>query len=59
MVNPIKTKIIEKKVRKLESLALEKYFNELDNPAGFLMDHLQPEEYEEWSNLIEELQEDD
>ena len=59
MVNPIKTEIKEKKVRELESLALKRYFDGLDNPAGFLMDHLQPEEYEEWSKLIEELQEDE
>jgi hypothetical protein len=49
----------EKKARKLESLALKRYFDGLDNPAGFLMDHLRPEEYEKWSKLIEELQEDE
>ena len=48
----------ENKVKKLEYLALKKYYDGVDNPAGFLMDHLQPEEYKEWSKLIEELNED-
>ena len=47
----------EDKAKKLEALALKRYFDGLDNQAGFLMDHLQPEEYEEWSKFIEELQE--
>ena len=47
----------EKKVEKLEYLALKRYFDDLDSQAGFLMEYLQPKEYEEWSKLIDKLAE--
>ena len=49
----------ENKVKNLEYLALKRYFDGLDSQAGFLMEHLHPKEYEEWSKLIDELVEDE
>ena len=43
---------LEKKLKELEDIAKERYFNEIDSPANFLMEYLNSEEYEEWSNII-------
>ena len=46
---------IESRIKELEDIAKVRHFDRIDSPADFLMEYLTPEEYEEWSNLLDRL----
>ena len=50
-------KELEKRLKELEEVAKERYMSKIDSWAEFMLNYLTSEEYEEWIDIIDKLDE--
>lgn len=50
-----KKKKFEKRLKELEDLAKERYMSKIDSWADFMLNYLTSEEYDEWSDILDDL----
>ena len=48
-------KKLEKRLKELEDVAKERHMSKIDSWADFMSSSLTPEEYEEWSDILDKL----
>ena len=49
---------LEKRLEELEDIAKERYMSNIESWADFMLNYLTSEEYDEWSELLDKLNND-
>lgn len=58
VINNKKKENLEKRLKELEDIAKERYMSKIDSWADLMLNYLTSEEYDEWSDILDNINND-